>query len=213
MKESYPICKFFCFLGCLLDRGHIIVPKSPLFYFYIKFGRGAKSNSANLVFILFCFGSFQFTAISTLAALLAEVVWGYFLTSAALVARGAAGVVIYVLCCHFFDFTAKVTVGVTNVAPLVARVIVNMFSVWMLPFCNQCNIGMFYGDSFKVPIGAFPAPADELIAYPCRITGRLKDVSKTDFSFKRIFLVDLERNSNLRTVSGKTNCQQSEAKC
>ena len=23
MKESYPICKFFCFLGCLLDRGHI----------------------------------------------------------------------------------------------------------------------------------------------------------------------------------------------
>ena len=24
MKESYPICKFFCFLVCLLDRGHII---------------------------------------------------------------------------------------------------------------------------------------------------------------------------------------------
>lgn len=143
--------------------------------------------------------------------MLAEVVWGYFLTSAALVARGAAGFVIYVLCCHFFDFTAKVTVGVTNVAPLVARVIVNMFIVWMLPFCNQCNIGMFYGDSFKVPIGAFPAPADELIAYPCRITGRLKDVSKTDFSFKRIFFIDLERNSNVRTASGKTNCQQSEA--
>jgi hypothetical protein len=31
MKESYSICKFFCFLGCLLDRGHIIEEYVPVF--------------------------------------------------------------------------------------------------------------------------------------------------------------------------------------